>query len=177
MPDIKTVGDIVTSARKAREQESVAKHSGKGTPGQTEAKATFKAVNVDDHGVIVGIGASISVDREDDAVQKGALLGLAYEFCASKGREFRANHDPEVVLDAELVASWPGAPILKSGTILQPGQEIPSDDPVVGINIEKGKETHWFVSIRPKDKAIVDAARKGEIVGFSWGGMVLKSEE
>lgn len=138
------------------------------------ATATFKAVNVDDQGVIVGIGASIGEDREGEAVQKGALLGLAYDFCAGSQRAFKANHDNEARLNAELVSSWPGAPVLKSGVVLEPGAEIPEDDPIVAINIEKGNETHWFVGVRPLDKETRKAAKDGEIVGFSWGGDALK---
>lgn len=144
---------------------------------ESRAKAapspTFKAVAVDAQGVIIGIGSAAHiVDREDEHVGAGALLGMAYDFCASKAREFRANH--ESPLEADLVASWPGAPILKSGRVIGVGEELPDDDPVVGINIEKGNETHWFVGVRPKDERITKAARDGEIVGFSWGGFASK---
>jgi hypothetical protein len=173
---MKTIGDVVKEARE-KGTAATAAYKAEASGAGKQHVAKFKAVNVDDHGVIIGIGASISVDREEDAVARGALLGLSYDFCASKGREFRANHDAEALLEADLVCSWPGAPVLKSGTILQPGQEVPADDSIVGINIEKGNETHWFVGIRPHDARIVDAARKGEIVGFSWGGMVLKADD
>jgi hypothetical protein len=173
-----TVADVVKAAREKREEESKAKAARMhGEQPSQEPKPTFKAVKVDDQGVIIGVGASIGLDREEDTVEKGALLGMAYDFCASKAREFRANHDKDVVLDAELVCSWPGAPVLKSGKILEPGAEIPEDDAVVAINFEKGNETHWFVGIRPKDARVTEAARKGELVGFSWGGMALKAAE
>jgi predicted flap endonuclease-1-like 5' DNA nuclease len=144
-------------------------------PAPAEEKAmAFKAVCVDDQGVIIGIGASIAVDRQDEAVTKAALIGMAYDFCASSDRAFRYNHDAKANVDAELVASWPGAPVLKSGKILAPGEDVPADDPVVAINIEKGKETHWFIGVKPNDPQVLEAARKGEIVGFSWGGFAQK---
>jgi Putative phage serine protease XkdF len=144
--------------------------------GASKGRPTFKAVAVDDQDVIIGIGSAAHiVDNDDEAVTPAALIGMAYDFCASKAREFRANHD--AILDADLVASWPGAPILKSGRVLGAGEELPADDPVVGINIEKGNETHWFVGVRPHDKRIVKAAREGEVVGFSWGGFASKEKE
>jgi hypothetical protein len=141
-------------------------------PEQGKAKPySFKAVSVDNQGVIVLIGAAAgNIDHDDEVLQKAALLGMAYEFCASKTREFRANH--QEVIPCELVASWPGGPILKSGKVLKAGEAIPENDTVVGINIEKGQETHWFVSVKPLDEKILDAARKGEIVGASWAGYV-----
>lgn len=174
--EVKTVEDVVRKAREERQDASKAKASGK-TAEAPEARPVFKAVNVDDQGVIIGIGASIAKDNEEDVVERGALVGLAYDFCASKAREFRANHDEAVVLDADLVCSWPGAPILKSGKILEAGVDAPADDPIVGINFEKGKETHWFVGIKAKDARITEAARKGELVGFSWGGLALKAAD
>lgn len=152
-----TIADVIRSAR----------------DGAAKARPTFKAIPSDNQGVIIGIGSAAHiVDRDDEVVTPAALLGMAYDFCASKAREFRANHD--AVIDADLVASWPGAPILKSGRVLGVGEELPTDDPVVGINIEKGNETHWFVGVRPHDERIVEAARKGEVVGFSWGGFAAK---
>lgn len=152
---------------------SIAEAIVKARIGATATRPAFKAVSVDNQGVIVGIGsAAYIVDSEEDEVQQRALVGMAYDFCASKAREFRANHDD--LLEADLVASWPGAPILKSGRVLGRGEELPADDLVVGINIEKGNETHWFVGVRPHDPRVVDAARKGDILGFSWGGFAAK---
>lgn len=177
MEQAKTIAEVIKSAREAAAPAPVAAPQA-GAPGgesKGEKKAmTFKAVCVDDQGVIIGIGASIGTDRQDEAVTKAALLGLAYDFCAGSDRQFRANHDEKATVDADLVCSWPGAPVLKSGKILDPGAEVPEGDSVVAINIEKGKETHWFVGIRPKDEAVLKAARNGEIAGFSWGGYASK---
>lgn len=155
---MKTIAEVVKSAR------------------QVAAVQAFKAVNVDNQGVIIAIGASVGLDREDDAVTRGALVGMAYDFCASSNREFRANHDADAILKADLVASFPGAPILKSGALLAPGSEIPDDDEIIGIDIRKGNETHWFVGIKPHDPAITEAARKGELAGLSWGGYARKED-
>ena len=134
----------------------------------------FKALGVDtgDHSVIVGIGAAAeNIDLDDEVVRQRDLVAMSYDFCASKARAFKANHtDP--LPKAELVASWPGAPILKSGRVLKAGEALPTDDDVIGINIEKGRETHWFVKVRPNDPAIVEAAQKGDVAGFSWAGLV-----
>ncbi len=134
----------------------------------------FKALSVDtgDHSVIVGIGAAAeNIDLDDEVIRQHDLVAMSYDFCASKARAFKANHaDP--LPKAELVASWPGAPILKSGRVLKVGEALPTDDAVIGINIEKGRETHWFVKVRPNDAAIVEAAKAGDVAGFSWAGLV-----
>lgn len=181
MEQPKTILEGIKAARAANAptaNAAVTPNVAQATAAAAEAKAakraTFKAVCVDDQGVIIGIGASIGIDKQDEAVTKAALLGLAYDFCANADRQFRANHDEKAAVDADLVCSWPGAPVLKSGVILAPGQDVPENDPIVAINIEKGQETHWFVGIRPKDEAVLKAARDGEIVGFSWGGYASK---
>lgn len=185
MHEFKTIADVISAQSKAASeqyQQSVAAATASAAvttgaqPAAAEAKAaTFKAVAVDDQGVIIGIGAMAgNIDRDGEVVQVGALLQMAYDFCASKARTFKANHDDAAELSADLVASMPGAPVLKSGRILKAGEDLPDDDPVVGINIEKGNEIAWFMGIRPHDPAVLEAARKGEIVGFSWGGFAAK---
>lgn len=144
-------------------------------PGGEEKKAAaprFKAIAVDD-GVIIGIGAyAENVDLDNEVVDKANLVKMAYEFCASADRTFKANHQEE--LGADLVASWPGAPILKSGRKLADGESLPDDDPVIGISLEKGAESAWFVAVRPHDPEVAKAAKAGEVVGFSWGATVTK---
>ena len=132
--------------------------------------ATFKAAYVSDDGVIYGIGAyAESFDRDDDNLRTKALVKMAYDFCAASTRTFKACHKEE--LGADLVASMPGAPILKSGRVLKAGEEIPSNDPVTGIDL-KAEPIAWFVGVRPRDPDVSEMARKGEIVGFSWGAYV-----
>lgn len=138
-----------------------------------KARPVFKAVAVDDQGVIYGIASMVTVDREGEIVEKGALLQMAYDFCASKARQFLFNHDKDAPLDADLVASIPGAPILKSGRVLKAGESLPDDDPVVGIDIQKGNEIAWFVGLKPHDSRVLEQARKGGH-GFSWGGYASK---
>ena len=92
--------------------------------------------------------------------------------------EFRAKFDllAGITLDealrqeiaADLVASFPGAPILKSGKTLTWGEEMPPDDEVIGIDL-KAEPIAWFVGVRPHDKALAEKAKAGEIVGASWG--------
>lgn len=139
-------------------------------------KATFelKGVAVSD-GVIVAIGGSVNVDSDDDAVAQRALIDMSYDFCARGSRTFKGNHTDEI--KADLVESWTGAPILRSGKTLAKGEAIPkhADDPIIGINIEKGKATHWFVGIRPEDPALLDEAAKGELT-LSWAGYVKREE-
>ena len=146
-----------------------------GKAGAVDAKPyAFKALGVDsgDDSIIVGIGAAAeNIDLDDEVIRQRDLVAMSYNFCASKARAFKANH-ADALPKAELVASWPGAPILKSGRVLKAGEALPTDDDVVGINIEKGRETHWFVKVRPNDPAIVEAAKAGAVSGFSWGGMV-----
>ena len=137
---------------------------------------SFKAIAVDEsgeHGVIIGIGAVAgNVDKDRERLSMKGLVDMSYDFCADKSRVLKLNHS-EIHPTAELVASWPGAPILKSGRVLAPSEAIPADDPVVGINIEKGKETHWFTKIRPNDPEILKAAREGKL-DYSWGAHIGK---
>lgn len=164
------MGDVLDSVRQtfkaARERGS--------TDKATAKPYAFKAVSTDDTGVIVGIGAAAeNIDLDDEVMRKADLVKMAFEFCASKARTFKANHKEEIGCD--LVASWPGAPIFKSGNVLKAGEALPTDDPIIGINIEKGSETHWFVAVKPHDASAVEAAKKGDIAGFSWSGPVKKT--
>jgi hypothetical protein len=103
---------------------------------------TFKALGVDEHGVITGIGAvAENVDLDDEILKQKALVQ-----------------------------------ILKSGKVLAAGEAIPADDTVIGISIEKGKESHWFVGIRPNDDEVLELAKKGGVACFSWGAFVTRTE-
>ena len=133
----------------------------------------FKAFAADD-GVIIGIGSYAEmVDLDNEVVRKSDLVKMAYDFNASKERKFRANHKADI--DCDLVASWPGAPMLKSGKVLTAGEPIPDDDPIVGISLEKGSETAWFLAVRPHDPLIAQAAKAGDVAGFSWSGYVTRT--
>lgn len=184
----KQIIDVVRSSRESLEAASLERQAnilGGSSMPKVEPKATaepkdelsFKAVKVDDQGVLTLCASSIAKDGADESVQKGAMIGMAYDFCASANRTFKANHDNEVPIEAQLVESMVGAPILKSGKILPAGEPWPEDDPFVGINVEKGNESHWFISVRPTDPEVVKAAKEGKIVGASWGGMALKVED
>ena len=93
-------------------------------PKETAGPVTFKAAYVSDDGVIYGIGAyAENIDLDDEVLRTKALVGMAYDFCSATNRVFKANHQD--VLAADLVASMPGAPILKSGRILAAGEDVP----------------------------------------------------
>jgi hypothetical protein len=128
----------------------------------------FKTLAADD-GVIIGIGSYAElVDLDGDVIKTGDLVRMAYDYCASTSRAFKANHKDEI--DCQLVASWPGAPVLKSGRVLRDGEPLPSGDPVSAISLEKGCETAWFIAVRPRDQKVFEAAKAGDVVGFSWSG-------
>lgn len=135
-----------------------------------KAQPVFKSAYVSDDGVIYLIGAFAgNVDLDDDVLQTKALVDMAYQFCSSEKRTFKCNHKDE--LAADLVASMPGAPILKSGKVLKFGEQMPEDDEIVGICL-KSEPICWFVGVRPHDKAVAEKAKAGEIVGSSWGAFV-----
>ena len=175
-----SVLDVVKEVSRAAKIPDAAVAAGKDGAAATDgAKAkpiAFKALGVDEHGVIVGIGAVAgNIDLDNETLAQKGLVTMAYDFCGANARVLKANHG-ETMPKAELVASWPGAPILKSGAILAPDAMPTDEDPIVGINIEKGKETHWFVGIRPNDDAVLEEAKKGGIAGFSWGAYVTRSD-
>jgi len=68
-----------------------------------------------------------------------------------------------------------GRSILKSGRVLEYGEPIPDNDPMVGLNLE-GEPSCWTVGIRPRDAAVLDLARKGGIAGLSWGAYIQKEK-
>jgi hypothetical protein len=124
---------------------------------------TFKASSVDEHGVIYGVAASTGLDHEGETTEKGAIVRMAYDFCGSDQREFKANHGE--TLKAKLVASMPGAPIYAEDGVT-----------ITGIDITRGQECMWFVGVKPEDPAIVEAAKSQQITGFSWAGLALRAE-
>lgn len=143
-------------------------------PGDEKAKPVFKTAYVSDDGVIYLIGAYAgNVDADNEVLQTKALVDMSYDFTSAATRTFKANHKDEI--KADLVASMPGAPILKSGKVLKFGEDMPADDEIVGIDL-KAEPIAWFVGIRPHDKAIAEKAKAGEIVGASWGAFVDKTE-
>lgn len=185
-----TIGEVVREAAvkgkeatEAYKESLVAADSEADTtssePAAELAKLSFKAVQVDDQGVITLCASSIAKDGDGDTVEKAAMIGMAYDFCATAERVFRANHDESAPIEAKLVESCVGVPVLKSGKVLEPGEAIPEDDPfdhVRTMDAAKACNTHWFVSVMPTDPEIVKAAKEGKIVGSSWGGMALKGE-
>lgn len=143
---------------------------------------TFRAVGSTTEGVIVGIGASAGspdkLDREGEFLDMPALKKMAYDFCAATSRTFKANHEEEI--DCALVASWPGAPLIADGggvRRLQKNEPLDPSMTVVGIDIQKGAESHWFVAVKPRDPQIAQLAAEGGIAGFSFGAYCTVTEE
>jgi len=139
---------------------------------ETAKPMTFKSAYVSDDGVIYLIGAYAgNVDDDSDVLHTKALVKMAYDFTSGGTRRFKANHKED--LAADLVASMPGAPILKSGRVLAYGEDVPNDDPITGICL-KSEPVAWFVGIRPHDKSIAEKAKAdpGFIAGASWGAHV-----
>lgn len=165
------------ASREARVAEAPTAEIVSASETQAEAKetagpVTFKAAYVSDDGVIYGIGAyAENIDLDDEVLRTKALVGMAYDFCSASTRVFKANHQDE--LAADLVASMPGAPILKSGRILTAGEDVPENDPITGICL-KSQPIAWFVGVRPSDPAISEMARKGGVAGFSFGALVAR---
>jgi hypothetical protein len=171
----KTAAPAVAPAEGAAAIAAPADAGAKGAP-------VFRVYKADaDTGTIYTFASAAAiVDADKEAVPQKDLINMAHGFCASKAREFNANHgqDHFDLSKAELVESIVGAPILKSGRVIKLGEELPKadEDPVVGMNIEKGAETHWLIAFRPNDEAVLEAAKKGSIVGASWEGLCNKVE-
>jgi hypothetical protein len=99
-------------------------------------------------------------------------MQMAYDFTSASKRTFKANHKDEI--DAKLVQSWVGAPIIADGDgvrALKAEEKLTPAMQVVGIDIRPGNESHWFVGAKLPE-ALADKA--GEVVGFSFGANVTK---
>jgi hypothetical protein len=144
-------------------------------------KISLKAVATDEMGVITFIGGAAGsadkLDLDGEFIGKADLVKMAFDFCSAEGRTFKANHSEPI--DCALVESFVGAPIIKDGDALRTlkvDETLTKDMDVVGINIEKGNETHWFMSVKPADSEVVEIAKAGGIAGGSWGAFVSKTE-
>lgn len=172
------IASVLRAARENRIQDSV-----KTEAAQEKGGVVFKAISCDDFGVIVGIGGAAGsvnkLDKDGEFLEKGDLMAMAFDFTAAASKSFKANHDDNVSIDAQLVESWVGAPIIKDSSgirTLKADEALTPDMDVVGIDVTKGNETHWFVGVRPSDPQVVEAAKAGKIAGFSWSGFVNKTE-
>jgi nucleoid-associated protein YgaU len=174
-----------SAAEAAAAQAAVQAAEAKPAEPAEEGKAkevAFKAIGVDEFGVIIGIagaaGDPTNLDLDGEYMEKGDLARMAHSFVSSSTRTFKANHKDEI--GCNLVESWVGAPIVKGGSggmrMLAPGERITRETNIVGINVEKGNESHWFVAVRPTDPEVVAKAKAGKIAGFSWGAHVSKTK-
>jgi hypothetical protein len=117
----------------------------------TDPMVAFKA-SVADDGIIIGKLCVADVrDRENERVTVDALKAAAHELAmkSSGGVDYDANHD--LGLDCDLVGVWFGAPM--------------------------PDENALYVAVRPHDPAVYEAAKSGEIIGFSWSGPYKLSED
>jgi hypothetical protein len=99
-------------------------------------------------------------------------MKMAYDFTSAQKRTFKANHRDEI--DAKLVQSWVGAPIIADGDgvrVLKADEKLTPEMQVVGIDIRPGNESHWFVGAKLPETL---ADKAGEVVGFSFGAGVTK---
>jgi|SRR5579862_7835424 len=146
-----------------------------------KAKRAFKAVANDELGVIIGIGAAVgsptNLDLDGEFLEKSDVIKMCFEFTESAERSFKANHDGGV--DAKLVASWAGQLVIKSGDgmrFLNENEPLTDEMDVLAIGTDVSKAGHWVVAVQPTDPEVLEAAKAGEIIGFSWAGFVTKTE-
>lgn len=100
------------------------------------------------HGVILGTVSSLSVDREQDAVaDQFELEAAAIRFMERQALgKARATRTHGATIDGTWVASWP---------------------------FDDGR---WRAAFKPADRALCDAAARGDVVGFSIGGSAIREE-
>jgi hypothetical protein len=182
-PKTTTVRELVTAAREAAakgaaEQQAVIE------PVKTEtAPIEEKAKPVDLKVLKAGasptmfyaIGASVNLDLDGEMLAQKSMVTMAHDFTAGD-RVFKANHAEETEMD--LVESMTGVPIVEeNGALrtLKSSETVTDAMNVVGIDF-KADATHWIVGLRPKDSAIMEAAKAGEIAGVSWSAYVTKTE-
>ena len=170
----------VAAEAKAAEAAKPAVES-EGSEGKAKEVA-FKAISVNEFGVIYGIGGAAgdptNLDLDGEFMEKADLIRMAHSFSAKSDRKFKANHKGEIACD--LVESFVGAPMIEDGSggmrMLKAGERLTRDMSIAAINVQKGNETHWFVGVRPTDPDVVARSKRGEIAGLSWGAKVSKTE-
>lgn len=151
-------------------------------PAEDKARA-FKALGVDEHGVITLIGgASGSPDKLDldgEFLEKGDLVKMGFDFCSNTSRTFKANHTEPI--ECDLVENWVGPLLIQDGKnirALRANEKLTADTVVKGVGLrdESDAGAYWLVGVRPRDEAIIKAAREGKIAGASWGATCNKVE-
>lgn len=143
----------------------------------------FKAIGIDEYGVITLIGGAsgspAKLDLDQEFVDKGDLVKMAFQFAASATRTFKANHSEPI--DCELVENWVGPLLIQDGkTIraLKADEKITPETVVKGVGLrdESDAGAYWLVGVRPKDPEVIAAAKAGQIAGASWGASCSKVE-
>jgi hypothetical protein len=179
-----TVAEVVKNARITAAAVAVVPPV-EAKPSEGKGGVVLKGTKIvnEEHGVIVGIGSlADAIDLDRDSVPADLMVKAAHDFCGRDKRTFKANHSEKI--DGKLAESWTGVPVLDQAVDgvtrtdehglhrLKAGQHIPEDRTVVATAF-KADETDavaWFVGIKPSDPALVEAAKKGDVAGLSWGG-------
>ncbi len=110
------------------------------------------------------VGSNESTRTIDAVLAHGddtqAIKTLGYNFCANTNGVIEVDGR---VIKGRIVASLVGQPILKSGRLLEPGEQFPGDDPLIGVGFSRGKESCWLVRIQTSDSELISAAKAGEL--------------
>lgn len=153
---------------------------------KTDAGSTvaFKAVGVDEFGVITLIGGASGtpdkLDLDGEFVSKGDLIKMAFDFAANAQRTFKANHSEPI--ECELVENWVGPLLVDGGSgvrALKANEKLDLSKMSVrgvGVRDQSDAGAYWLVGVRPKDPEILEMAQKGQIAGASWGAQCNKVE-
>ena len=110
-----------------------------------EPEMALKAVDLDEGLLIFKVSRAGNFDRENERVKLPALKAATYEMVRNIGHDavgVDINHKDAIKCD--VVMAWIGAPM--------------------------PDENATYVALRPHDRAIVDAAKAGHVVGASWSG-------
>lgn len=131
----------------AANRASVAKAAVVAAPSQPVRFRTIKSA-ANKLGILTLIGASCGVDRDNEFLAPGDMIKAAFDFTAGARRTIKANHKAEV--GADVVESFVGCPVLKSGRIVRAGETLPpdSEDPIVDAVASLSNKSgagFWFV--------------------------------
>jgi hypothetical protein len=140
-------------------------------PGAAEKAATddstlvslaVKAVDSDE-GVIIGILSKAGVrDREREMIPLHALKAATYQLV----RDIGTDKMPSVVSDVGTAALADKRGVNVNHAL----KSIACDVLMAWVGYPMPDENSCYVAVRPHDRAIVDAAKAGHMVGFSWEG-------
>jgi hypothetical protein len=118
--------------------------------GARPYELAFKAVDAEEGLLIFKVATAGNFDRERERIKLHALKAATYELVRNIGADdadrrcaVDINH-AEKAIPCDIVMAWAGYPM--------------------------PDENACYVALRPHDRAIVDAAKAGHVVGASWSG-------